>query len=216
METITILEALLKWEDELLGNRINIVTNHRALEKFKTQRRLSHRQMRWMEYLSRFDFDIQYVKGVTNKVADSLSWYYQSDMSEDSHPNYDFVNADVKLDPEGEDLPWNRVVEIRAICDDVQRRPLWEATKEQGTLAEELANATRAPGATQGIHDNDDDPTIFESISNGPELRKHIEKATDFLERVRAGYSKDPLFSKIVAKQSHYSTFEYRDGLLYT
>jgi hypothetical protein len=63
--------------------------------------------MRWMEYLSRFDFDIQYVKGVTNKVADSLSWYYQSDMSEDSHPNYDFINADVKLDPEGEDLPWN-------------------------------------------------------------------------------------------------------------
>jgi Integrase zinc binding domain len=47
-------------------------------------------------------------------------------------------------------------------------------------------------------------------------LRKHVEKATDFLERVRAGYSKDPLFSKIVAKQSHYSTFEYRDGLLYT
>ena len=37
-----------------------------------------------------------------------------------------------------------------------------------------------------------------------------------FLERVRAGYSKDPLFSKVVNKQSHYSTFEYRDGLLYT
>jgi hypothetical protein len=29
--------------------------------------------MRWMEYLSRFDFDIQYVKGISNKVADSLS-----------------------------------------------------------------------------------------------------------------------------------------------
>ena len=30
METIAILEALLKWEDKLLGNRINVVTDHRA------------------------------------------------------------------------------------------------------------------------------------------------------------------------------------------
>ena len=73
METIAILEALLKWEDKLLGNRINVVTDHRVLEFFKTQRRLSSRQMWWMEYLSRFDFDIQYVKGSSNKVADSLS-----------------------------------------------------------------------------------------------------------------------------------------------
>ena len=35
METIAILEALLKWEDKLLGQRINVVTNHKALEFFK-------------------------------------------------------------------------------------------------------------------------------------------------------------------------------------
>jgi hypothetical protein len=68
-----------------------------------------------MEYLSRFDFNIQYVKGISNKVADSLSRYYQSDTWEDIHPSYDFVNADLQLDPEGEDLPWNQMVEIRAI-----------------------------------------------------------------------------------------------------
>jgi hypothetical protein len=70
--------------------------------------------------------------------------------------------------------------------------------------------------ATQELPEDEDDPTIFESISNGPELRKHIEKATDFLERVRIGYTKDSLFSKIMTKKSHYPTFECRDGLLYT
>ena len=94
METITILKALLKWEDKLLSNCINVVTDHRALEFFKTQRRLSSCQMRWMEYLSRFDFDIQYMKGSSNKVADSLLRYYQSDTEDDTHPTYDFVNAD--------------------------------------------------------------------------------------------------------------------------
>ena len=37
METIAILEALLKWEDKLIGNKIHIVTDHGALEFFKTQ-----------------------------------------------------------------------------------------------------------------------------------------------------------------------------------
>ena len=37
METIAILEALLKWEDKLLGQRINMVTDHKALEFFKMQ-----------------------------------------------------------------------------------------------------------------------------------------------------------------------------------
>ena len=112
------------------------------------------------------------------------------------------MNADVQLDPEGEDLPWNHVVEIRAINDDTHRRPLREAAEERGTLAKELANVTRAPGTSQGAPDDEDDPTIFESISQGPELREHVEKATDFLERIRTRYKKDKLFSKIVTELS--------------
>jgi hypothetical protein len=37
METIAILEALLKWEDKLLGRWVTVVTDHKALEFFKTQ-----------------------------------------------------------------------------------------------------------------------------------------------------------------------------------
>ena len=133
METIAILEALLKWEDKLLSNRINVVTDHRALEFFKTQRRLSSCQMRWMEYLSRFDFDIQYMKGSSNKVADSLSRYYQSDTEDNTHPTYDFVNADSQLDPEGEDLPWNHIVELHAMT--TCSCGLHEATPERDALA---------------------------------------------------------------------------------
>jgi len=215
METIAILEALLKWEDKLIGNKIHVVTDHRALEFFKTQRRLSNRQMRWMEYLSRFDFDIQYVKGVSNKVADSLSRYYQSDTWEDVHPSYDYVNADSQLDPEGEDLPWNHVVEIRAIGVSTRQRPLREATEERDTLAENLANAPRSSKRPNGSED-DEDPTIFDSISEGPELRKHVEKASDFLDRVRQGYTKDILFSKIIKEKERHSSFTYRDGLFYS
>jgi len=90
----------------------------------------------------------------------SLSQYYQLDIREDSHPNYDFVNADVQLDPEGKDLPWNHIVEIWAISDDMQRQPLWEATKERGTLVKELTNVTQTSGASQSTPKDEEDPTI--------------------------------------------------------
>jgi len=36
-ETLTILEALLKWEDKLLGYHIHVVMDHKALEFFQMQ-----------------------------------------------------------------------------------------------------------------------------------------------------------------------------------
>ena len=57
-----------------------------------------------MEYLSWFNYDIQYIKGTCNKVADSLSRYYQLDTDEDNHPLNNYVTVDAQLDLEGEDL----------------------------------------------------------------------------------------------------------------
>jgi len=48
------------------------------------------------------------MKGTSNKVTDSLSQHYQSDTDDDIHPMYDHITADVQLDPEGKDFPWNR------------------------------------------------------------------------------------------------------------
>ena len=121
METIAILEALLKWEDKLLGRRILVVTDHKALEFFKTQRRLNSRQARWMEFLARFNYDITYVRGETNLVADALSRYYESDNWDESIAKTQYVNADTRLDPDGEDLPWDRLEESRAMREQERR-----------------------------------------------------------------------------------------------
>ena len=95
----------MKWEDKLIGRHINIVTDHEALKFLKSQERLSGRQARWLEYIERFDYSITHVEGTHNKVADCLSHYFTSDTPEDIHPESDYVNADIRLDPEGEDLP---------------------------------------------------------------------------------------------------------------
>jgi len=36
LETLAILEALMKWEDKLIGYDIRIITDHKTLEFFKT------------------------------------------------------------------------------------------------------------------------------------------------------------------------------------
>jgi len=92
---------------------VHVITDHKALEFFKTQCNLSNRQRRWMDYMSKFDFDITYIKGEFNKVADCLSRYYESDTNADIHEFHEYVQADRRIDPEGEDLPNARRQEIK-------------------------------------------------------------------------------------------------------
>ena len=75
-EMLTIIEVLLKWEDKLLGFKLTIVTDHEALGYLKMQCKLSSRQVQWVDYMSRFNVTIVYIKGADNQVTDCLSRYY--------------------------------------------------------------------------------------------------------------------------------------------
>jgi hypothetical protein len=72
-ELLGIIRALKKWRPDLLGTPFTVITDHRTLENFSTQKDLSRRQARWMEFMSQFDAKIVYVKGEQNTAADGLS-----------------------------------------------------------------------------------------------------------------------------------------------
>ncbi|KAJ3553691.1 hypothetical protein NP233_g12588 [Leucocoprinus birnbaumii] len=72
-ELFAIVRALTKWRNELLGLPFTVLTDHRTLECFETQKHLSRRQARWMELLQQYNFEIVYIKGEENTVADALS-----------------------------------------------------------------------------------------------------------------------------------------------
>ena len=174
LETLAILEALLKWEDKLLGYRIHVVTDHKALEFFLTQRKLLNRQARWMEYLSRFDFDIRYVKGINNKVADALSRYYESDTSEDVHGLNEYVNADIRVNKDRDDLPLGRLEELeldqlmtirRSECLMNKEKLVKEGTEARDREAAELeAHAENQESSVpHPIEDKEEDITVFQS-----------------------------------------------------
>lgn len=88
------------------------MTDHKALELLEGLEHPNRRQIRWYKFLSRFDKQITYVPGKLNKVADCLSRYNENDTLDDVVEDYDYVNADLRLDPEGDDLPFMWLIEI--------------------------------------------------------------------------------------------------------
>jgi hypothetical protein len=56
-----------------VGNKFVVKTDHNSLKYFLEQKDLNEIQQKWVTKVQAFDFDIEYVKGKKNIVADALS-----------------------------------------------------------------------------------------------------------------------------------------------
>ncbi|SJL09297.1 uncharacterized protein ARMOST_12674 [Armillaria ostoyae] len=72
-ELLAIVRALKKWHAELLEMDFTVYMDHRTLKNFATQKDLSWRQACWNEFLSQFEFTINYIQGEDNTATDALS-----------------------------------------------------------------------------------------------------------------------------------------------
>ncbi|THH27321.1 hypothetical protein EUX98_g6860 [Antrodiella citrinella] len=79
IEMLAGVEAMQRHRDILLGCAFTWVTDHKGLTHFLAQRNLSGRQARWLEKISEFNFQVEYVPGVENVLADALSRIYSND-----------------------------------------------------------------------------------------------------------------------------------------
>ncbi|SJL05235.1 uncharacterized protein ARMOST_08601 [Armillaria ostoyae] len=230
LETLAILEALMKWEDKLVGYRIHVITDHKALEFFKTQSNLMRRQMIWMDYLSRFDFDITYIKGENNKVADCLSQYYENDEEADVPPAQEYVCADARINLAGEDLPPDRFVkvmgstiEIRAMQEEEHRRSwrLQEKLEMRDVKAQELAaSAKETSPPPESLPDTQEDAevdiTIEMVLRSSPHLGLVLPDDNGFTTSIKLGYTEDALFKIVLDSPAEHHQFSINDkGLIW-
>ena len=72
LEMYALVEALKRWRYYLLPKEFVVYTDNQALSFLNSQDKLSHRHMKWVEYLQAYTFTIKHKKGI-NKVADALS-----------------------------------------------------------------------------------------------------------------------------------------------
>jgi hypothetical protein len=73
------VESMLRHCDILQGCKFVWVTDHKGFIHLLNQKNLSGRQARWVEKISGFDFEIKYVPGTENVLADALSRIYSNE-----------------------------------------------------------------------------------------------------------------------------------------
>ena len=83
-ELLAIVEAFKHWRHYLEGSthEVLVLTDHNNLRKFIDTKRLSGRQIRWAQELSRYNFRIDYRQG-THNPADALSRPAQQNADDD-------------------------------------------------------------------------------------------------------------------------------------
>ena len=111
-----------------------------------------------MKYLSHFDFDIHYIKGITNKVADALLCYYKSDTSEDVHSNHEYVNADIRIDKEHDDLPRGQQAELE--LDQLMALRCSTCLRDKQQLVREVIETQDREAAELQAHAENSEPAV--------------------------------------------------------
>ena len=74
-ELYAIIYSLTRFETYLRGAKLVIKTDHKSLTFIQSWKLLGARLIRWVHYLERFDYQIEYIKGKDNVLADTLSRY---------------------------------------------------------------------------------------------------------------------------------------------
>lgn len=73
LELYAMVQALKKWQNYLLPKEFIVYIDNHALSFLNGQEKLHQRHLKWVEHFQAYTFSIKHKKGVTNKVADTLS-----------------------------------------------------------------------------------------------------------------------------------------------
>jgi hypothetical protein len=117
IEMLAGIETMLRHVDILQGTQFKWLTDHKGLIYLLNQKNLSGRQARWLEKISSFTFEVVYIAGSENVVADALSRMYSNDSAGTERARSEYMYHDV-LDDDTvnkrlEDLPVLAGIEAR-------------------------------------------------------------------------------------------------------
>ena len=74
-ELLAIFEAFQQWCNYLEGSThaVLVLSDHKNLKYFTTTKQLTHQQVRWLEYLSGFNYLIRYCEGHLRTKPNALT-----------------------------------------------------------------------------------------------------------------------------------------------
>ena len=118
-----------------------------------------------------------HINGIDNKVADCLSHYYENNMSEYNHLENTYVNADIRLDPDGELLPTDRYMELCAAA--TRWSKCLAEWQESCHIKAKILNASDKQSLPSEDTSSTDDVTAIAAGNDGKSLWTHVEETMD-------------------------------------
>jgi hypothetical protein len=118
LELLAVVHALKVWRHYLLGNLVDIYTDHKSLKYLFTQPDLNMRQQRWLELIKDYELEVHYDPGKANVVADALSHKHRCNhLTIQPHTSYcDLEEPSLRVLPHGR---LNNIALIPSIKEDV-------------------------------------------------------------------------------------------------
>ena len=98
IEMLAGIETMLWHVDVLQGTKFRWLTDHKGLTHLLNQKNPSGWQACWIEKISNFTFEVTYIAGSENVVADALSWIYSNDSAGTERAKSEYTYFDVDND----------------------------------------------------------------------------------------------------------------------
>jgi hypothetical protein len=187
IEMLAGIETMLRHTDVLQGVRFKWLTDHKGLTHLLNQKNLSGRQARWLEKISAFDFEVVYIEGSENVVADALSRMYASDSpgtvrSRTEYTSHDVMDDDTTLVETGQvEMPLLAGIEARVASQRRGSRVRRPTEKAASAVAEAGSSRTFAArmrdnfvlhGPVErkegGLADNTNETTVLHTVPDDP------------------------------------------------
>jgi hypothetical protein len=73
VELVVVIHALKMWRHYIMDRKFMFLIYNSGVKFMFSQLDLNARQARWLDFLSKFDFEVRHIKGKENKVVDALS-----------------------------------------------------------------------------------------------------------------------------------------------